>query len=200
MDRNPKPGVALGNMGRHADDTDTPQSSSAFLAEVNQYATQQSSSSNDTISNTPTTTQKALAKAQASTSHDDRPVDTNPMSQPSIPTHSTSPGQSTTDTEMVGQGLEALGGDVRKLVQGIQKLRHLGIEDFVLPLPKIVVVGDQSTGKSSLIEGIRYVHIPESSHVRIINFWVCSGIKVPRDADCCTRVIIYIPFLNNMSN
>ena len=47
-------------------------------------------------------------------------------------------------------------------------MRHLGVEDLVIPLPKIVVVGDQSTGKSSLIEGI-------------------SEIKVPRRAGVCTR-------------
>ena len=53
-------------------------------------------------------------------------------------------------------------------MQAVQNLRHLGLEDLVLPLPKIVVVGDQSTGKSSLIEGI-------------------SEIKVPRRAGVCTR-------------
>jgi len=65
-------------------------------------------------------------------------------------------------------GLDVLGKEVKRLMQGIQKLRHLGIERDV-QLPKIVVVGDQSTGKSSVIEGI-------------------SEIKVPRSAGCCTRV------------
>ena len=65
-------------------------------------------------------------------------------------------------------GLHVLGRGVKSLVQGVQKLRDLGVENLGLPLPKIVVVGDQSTGKSSLIEGI-------------------SEIKVPRNAGTCTR-------------
>lgn len=58
--------------------------------------------------------------------------------------------------------------DMRNLVKKIQELRHLGIEDNKIALPKICVVGDQSTGKSSLIEGM-------------------SEIKVPRSAGTCTR-------------
>ncbi|MCJ1463834.1 hypothetical protein MMC07_002443 [Pseudocyphellaria aurata] len=65
-------------------------------------------------------------------------------------------------------GLEIMGRGVKELVQAVQKLRNLGIEALGLPLPKIVVVGDQSTGKSSLIEGI-------------------SEIKVPRNVGTCTR-------------
>ncbi|KAL8849843.1 MAG: hypothetical protein Q9221_005181 [Calogaya cf. arnoldii] len=65
-------------------------------------------------------------------------------------------------------GLELLGQGMKALVTVIQDLRDLGVEELVLPLPKIVVLGDQSTGKSSLIEGI-------------------SGIKVPRSSGTCTR-------------
>ncbi|KAL9124652.1 MAG: hypothetical protein Q9217_006038 [Psora testacea] len=65
-------------------------------------------------------------------------------------------------------GIQVLGRGVKELVQAVQALRHLGVEDLDLPLPKIVVVGDQSTGKSSLIEGM-------------------SEIKVPRKAGTCTR-------------
>ncbi|KAL9019201.1 MAG: hypothetical protein Q9185_003510 [Variospora sp. 1 TL-2023] len=51
-------------------------------------------------------------------------------------------------------GLELLGEGMRAFVTLIQDLRDLGVEELVLPLPKICVLGDQSTGKSSLIEGI----------------------------------------------
>ena len=67
-----------------------------------------------------------------------------------------------------GTGVEILGREVKKVIAAANKLRDLGIEKFDLKLPKICVVGDQSTGKSSLIEGI-------------------SAIKVPRGEDTCTR-------------
>ena len=71
-------------------------------------------------------------------------------------------------TQDSDSGLELLGRGVKALVTAVQDLRRLGVEDLNLPLPKICVVGDQSTGKSSLIEGI-------------------SGIKVPRNSGACTR-------------
>ncbi|KAL8839189.1 MAG: hypothetical protein Q9170_001838 [Blastenia crenularia] len=65
-------------------------------------------------------------------------------------------------------GLELLGRGMKAFVTLMKDLRDLGVEELVLPLPKICVIGDQSTGKSSLIEGI-------------------SGIKVPRKSGTCTR-------------
>ena len=76
-------------------------------------------------------------------------------------------------------GLQMLGRGVKPLVQAIQTLRDLGVEILGLPLPKIVVVGDQSTGKSSLIEGI-------------------SGIKVPRHAGTCTRCPLEINLVEDL--
>ena len=75
--------------------------------------------------------------------------------------------------EMV-ESLASLAADSKRHDRAVQNLRHLGVEDLVLPLPKIVVVGDQSTGKSSLIEGI-------------------SEIKVPRKLGVCTRVKSLLP-------
>lgn len=68
----------------------------------------------------------------------------------------------------VTEPITLIAQDMKNLVKKIQELRHLGIEDSNIALPKICVVGDQSTGKSSLIEGI-------------------SDIKLPRSAGTCTR-------------
>lgn len=64
--------------------------------------------------------------------------------------------------------IDLIAQDMKVLVKQINDLRHLGIEDSKIALPKICVVGDQSTGKSSLIEGM-------------------SEIKVPRSSGTCTR-------------
>ncbi|KAF5864841.1 hypothetical protein ETB97_006380 [Aspergillus alliaceus] len=66
------------------------------------------------------------------------------------------------------EAIKVIGRDMKALVRKIQDLRHIGIEDNKIALPKICVIGDQSTGKSSLIEGM-------------------SEIKVPRSAGTCTR-------------
>ena len=65
-----------------------------------------------------------------------------------------------------------LGEEAQKLISCNQKLQALGIDDTIA-LPRIVVIGDQSTGKSSLIEAI-------------------STIKVPKAANLCTRCPIAI--------
>lgn len=66
----------------------------------------------------------------------------------------------------VAVGLEVLGYEMKGLIKGAKNLRQLGIEELGLPLPKLIVVGDQSTGKSSLIEGIRSAIGFPSSKVR----------------------------------
>lgn len=84
-------------------------------------------------------------------------------------------------TEQISQAVEEgtptqidmLGHRVKDMVRTMDKLQQLGVETSDLPLPKIVVVGDQSAGKSSLVEGI-------------------SGIKVPRSSGTCTRCPLQI--------
>lgn len=89
--------------------------------------------------------------------HEDLDHAPNRASHASQPNAAARPNSEETLAPEACGGLEILGRGVKELVQAVQNLRHIGIEDLVLPLPKIVVVGDQSTGKSSLIEGIRLV-------------------------------------------
>lgn len=57
--------------------------------------------------------------------------------------------------------------DARSLLDTIDSLRELGVGDFV-NLPQIIVIGDQSSGKSSVLEAI-------------------SRVRFPVDGDLCTR-------------
>ncbi|KAK5077990.1 hypothetical protein LTR64_003606 [Lithohypha guttulata] len=64
------------------------------------------------------------------------------------------------------------GDTAQKLIECNQKLSELGIDDTI-KIPRLVVIGDQSTGKSSLIEGI-------------------SGFAIPKSAGTCTRCSLAI--------
>lgn len=66
---------------------------------------------------------------------------------------------------MTGNEGESLGDDGYS--RTIDKLRELGIADLV-PLPQLVVVGDQSSGKSSVLESV-------------------TGFAFPRYPELCTR-------------
>ncbi|KAI9726746.1 MAG: hypothetical protein M1828_000602 [Chrysothrix sp. TS-e1954] len=68
--------------------------------------------------------------------------------------------------------VQNLGRTLQERVKAITSIADLGLE-VALDLPRIVVLGDQSAGKSSLIEGI-------------------SGISVPRSGGTCTRCPIQI--------
>ena len=58
--------------------------------------------------------------------------------------------------------MQTLGQHSRQLIQAIQNLKKLGIDDTLPSLPSFVVVGDQSAGKSSIIEAICDVSLPRS--------------------------------------
>ncbi|KAM7203198.1 interferon-induced GTP-binding protein Mx [Naviculisporaceae sp. PSN 640] len=58
--------------------------------------------------------------------------------------------------------LHELDGEPRQLLDTIDKLRYLGVDSYV-ELPQIIVVGDQSSGKSSVLEAISRLKFPSKS-------------------------------------
>ncbi|KAL3652692.1 putative dynamin-related protein 4A [Castilleja foliolosa] len=69
---------------------------------------------------------------------------------------------------------------IRPLLDTVDHLRHLKIMQEGIQLPTIVVVGDQSSGKSSVLESL-------------------AGISLPRGQGICTRVPLVMR-LQNHSN
>ncbi|MCJ1387566.1 hypothetical protein MMC18_000409 [Xylographa bjoerkii] len=90
--------------------------------------------------------------------------DIKPGSQPQSPTitaESACTMSSPDEETQIGQDVLTKGA--KRLIEAIQELRQHGIEDHGISLPKICVVGDQSAGKSSLIESISEIELPKKS-------------------------------------
>jgi hypothetical protein len=77
----------------------------------------------------------------------DRTRDVTVSTEPTLPI-------TTSAADIAVDSLNLVGSGVKVLLHAIKNLERNGIDTSV-PLPKIVVVGDQSAGKSSLIEAIR---------------------------------------------
>ncbi|KAG6389281.1 hypothetical protein SASPL_150746 [Salvia splendens] len=69
---------------------------------------------------------------------------------------------------------------IRPLLDAVDRLRHLKIMQEGIQLPTIVVVGDQSSGKSSVLESL-------------------AGIRLPRGDGICTRVPLIMSLKNHTS-
>lgn len=109
--------------------------------------------------------------------------DTSPTINGEYLNNSSSTDSNNTESSAATQtldGLDLLGSGVKVLLHAINDLARHGI-DTTVPLPKIVVVGNQSAGKSSLIEAI-------------------SEIKVPRDVGTCTRCPLQITITSDESD
>ncbi|PON24652.1 dynamin family protein [Trichoderma gamsii] len=89
----------------------------------------------------------------------------NVSSTKEIPSKMASNGNSSNVSEVAGQA-RGLGQEQLRILDVIDSLRSATPED--VKLPQLVVVGDQSAGKSSVLDAI-------------------SGIPIPKDPDGCTR-------------
>ncbi|XP_057800093.1 dynamin-related protein 4C-like [Salvia miltiorrhiza] len=69
---------------------------------------------------------------------------------------------------------------IRPLLDAVDRLRHLKITQEGIQLPTIVVVGDQSSGKSSVLESL-------------------AGISLPRGQGICTRVPLIMRLQNHQN-
>ena len=72
------------------------------------------------------------------------------------------------DFEMSSNSIDLITAPAKRIIKAISEIQFLPLGD-IIQFPNIVVVGDQSAGKSSLIEAI-------------------TQITVPRDTGTCTRV------------
>ncbi|KAF3037123.1 hypothetical protein E8E12_007575 [Didymella heteroderae] len=103
----------------------------------------------------------------------DAPLTDTPLSGETLRQH----GQaSQSDPEQAGAAhdeVAPLGANVIEALKIVSKLEKLELDKQEISMPKCIVLGQQSTGKSSVIEAI-------------------SGIKTPRDTGTCTRCPLFI--------
>ncbi|KAL6709975.1 hypothetical protein ACN47E_000760 [Coniothyrium glycines] len=77
------------------------------------------------------------------------------------------------NTDQLIDSVVPLGQDVKGAIATMARLETLGLQKLDIAIPRCIVLGQQSTGKSSVIEAI-------------------SGIRTPRDTGTCTRCPLFI--------
>jgi GTPase SAR1 family protein len=64
--------------------------------------------------------------------------------------------------QIPGASLQIVGEQVNLLVDAIEELRQLGLKEIDTELPELVLIGDQSAGKSSLMGAIAEINLPKN--------------------------------------
>ncbi|KAJ4298987.1 hypothetical protein N0V90_004231 [Kalmusia sp. IMI 367209] len=82
-------------------------------------------------------------------------------------------GEQEHSTAAIIDETDALGVHIKEVISVVSRLEGLGLQQLSIQLPKCVVLGEQSSGKSSVIEAI-------------------SGIRTPRASGTCTRCPLFI--------
>jgi GTP-binding protein EngB required for normal cell division len=59
-----------------------------------------------------------------------------------------------------GIGLETAARNIKELVDTLEQLRHIGLKSIETHLPELIMVGDQSAGKSSMMSAIAEINLP----------------------------------------
>src|SRR4051794_40864321 len=75
---------------------------------------------------------------------------------------SIAPSMAPSIPEMIGKSLQIVGEKVNLLVNAIEELRKLGLKEIDTELPELVLVGDQSAGKSTLMGAIAEINLPKN--------------------------------------
>ena len=84
--------------------------------------------------------------------------------------------------------------DVRPFIDIIDELRSIGLDKDV-PLPAVVVVGDQSAGKSSVLEAISGVELPRGTDIVTRCPLELRLKKIPKNRQVCLQFFYYFATL-----
>ncbi|SJL16534.1 uncharacterized protein ARMOST_20060 [Armillaria ostoyae] len=120
--------------------------------------------------------------ARRGTTNGDRSANTIPNGTHTPPAGDSSPHESDSeqDSTAVPINQTEYAQRCREVMELYRALQGLGADSLLTMLPKIIVIGGQSTGKSSLVEAV-------------------SGINVPRDSGTCTRCPMECTMLSSSS-